>query len=140
MQIRTRIFVLILLLASAAAGYGWYQYTRKPPDIRRLSPDIKIEAQDLVNEFRNSETEANKKYVDKILLVHGKVTNVVTDSNGQVTLFIDGNDPLCAVICSLSKVGNINSGNLVQGNELSIKGKCTGILTDVILNECIIVK
>ena len=137
---RTRILVLFLLLVSAAAGFGWYQYTRKPVDIRTLSPDIKIEAKDLVNEFRNNETQANKKFIDKILLVYGKVTNVETDINGQVTLFLDGNDPLCAVICSFSKDETITSGDKVQGTELSIKGKCTGMLMDVILNECSVVK
>lgn len=137
---RTRILVLFLLLVSAAVGFGWYQYTREPVDIRTLSPDIKIEAKDLVNEFRNNETEANKQFVDKILLVNGKVTNVETDANGQITLFLDGNDPLSAVVCSFSKDETITSGDKVQGTELSIKGKCTGMLMDVILNECSIVK
>ena len=130
-----KIITALIILALAAGSYGWYQYQKAPPDIRKEKAGVQITAVELLKEFQQNETAASTKYVDKVLVVTGTVTDVQTDTSGQATVFIQTNDLLSAVTCSFYKddegVKKINTGSTV-----SIKGVCTGMLTDVVLNKC----
>src|SRR6478735_220796 len=95
-----KIIAAMLILALAGGSYGWYQYQKAPPDIRKEKSGIEIAAVDLLKEFQQNETAANTKYVDKVLVVTGTVTGVQTDSSGQATVYLQTNDLLSAVTCS----------------------------------------
>ena len=140
MRNRIKITVLVLLLVMVAVSYGLYQYTRKPADIRGLSPEIEIEAVDLVKEFKNDEAAATSSYVDEILLVRGEVSGIQTASSGQVTIFLEAKDPLSSVTCSFYGDETIDQKKIIPGKELKVKGKCTGMLSDVIINKCSVVE
>jgi hypothetical protein len=134
-----KIVTGILLLALAAAGYGWFLYQKPPPDVREQKAGIEIAAVELLKAFQQDETAANAKYVDKVLIVSGTVASVQTDSSGQATLSLQTNDLLAAVTCSFYQddegVKKIKAGSMAR-----IKGICTGMLADVVLNKCSIVE
>ncbi|MCS3800824.1 hypothetical protein [Niastella sp. OAS944] len=130
-----KIIAALLILALAGGSYGWYQYQKAPPDIRKEKGGIEITAIDLLKEFQQNETASNTKYVDKVLVVTGMVTEVQTDSSGQSTVYLQTNDLLSAVTCSFYQ--NDESINKVKaGSPARIKGVCTGMLSDVVLNKC----
>jgi hypothetical protein len=130
-----KIIAALLILALAGGSYGWYQYQKAPPDIRKEKGGIEITAIDLLKEFQQNETASNTKYVDKVLVVTGMVTEVQTDSSGQATVYLQTNDLLSAVTCSFYQ--NDESINKVKaGSPARIKGVCTGMLSDVVLNKC----
>ena len=128
----------MIILALAAAGYGWHLYQKAPPDIRKQEGGIEIKAVDLLKAFQQDEMAGNAKYVDKVLIVAGTVTGIQTDSSGQATVSLQTNDLLAAVTCSFYQdeegVKKIKAGSAVH-----IKGVCTGMLTDVVLNKCSLV-
>ncbi|HEY1201235.1 MAG TPA: hypothetical protein VGE79_09655 [Niastella sp.] len=130
-----KIIAAMLILALAGGSYGWYQYQKAPPDIRKEKGGVEITAVDLLKEFQQNETTSNMKYVDKVLVVTGTVTEVQTDSSGQATVYLQTNDLISAVICSFYQ--NDESINKVKaGSPARIKGVCTGMLSDVVLNKC----
>ena len=130
-----KIITAMIILALAGGSYGWYQYQKAPPDIRKEKGGVEITAVELLKEFQQNETASNTKYVDRVLVVTGTVTGVQTDSSGQVTVYLQTNDLLSAVTCSFYKddegIKKINTGSVAR-----IKGVCTGMLTDVVLNKC----
>lgn len=130
-----KIVTAILILAMAGGSYGWYQYQKAPPDIRKEKSGVEITAVELLKEFQQNETAANTKYVDKVLVVTGQVTGVQTDSTGQATVFLQTNDLLSAVTCSFYK-DDEGIKKIKTGSAARIKGVCTGMLTDVVLNKC----
>jgi hypothetical protein len=130
-----KIIAAVLILALAGAGYGWYQYQKAPPDIRKEKGGIEITAIELLKAFQQDERAANTKYVDKILVVAGTVTDVQTDSSGQATVYLQTNDLLATVTCSLYK-DDEGVKKIKAGSSARIKGVCTGMLTDVVLNKC----
>ena len=129
----------MIILAFAAAGYGWYSYQKAPPDIRKQKAGIEVTAVDLLKAFQENETAGNAKYVDKILVVAGTVTGVQTDSSGQATLSLQTNDLLAAVTCSFYQ-DDEGGKKIKAGSAVRIKGVCTGMLTDVVLNKCSLVE
>jgi hypothetical protein len=134
----TKILTAVIILALAAAGYGWFLFQKAPPDIRKQQAGIEITAVDLLKAFQQDETAANAKYVDKILIVQGTVTEIQTDSSGA-TVYLQTSDALAAVTCSFYK-DDEGVKKIKAGSPARIKGVCTGLLTDVVLNKCSLVE
>ena len=130
-----KIITAMIILALAGGAYGWYQYQKAPPDIRKEKSGIEIAAVDLLKEFQQNETAANTKYVDKVLVVTGTVTGVQTDSSGQATVYLQTNDLLSAVTCSFYQDDD-GVKKIKTGVAARVKGVCTGMLSDVVLNKC----
>ena len=134
-----KIVTGILLLALAAAGYGWFQYQKPPPEIREQKAGREITAVELLKAFQQDEMAGNTKYVDKVLIVSGTVTGIQTDSSGQATVSLQTNDGMAAVTCSFYQ-DDAGVKKLKTGSGARIKGICTGMLADVVLNKCSLVE
>jgi hypothetical protein len=134
-----KIVTGLIVLALAGAGYGWYAYQKAPPDIREQEAGIEITAIDLLKTFQQDEMASNAKYVDKVLIVAGTVTGVQIDSSGQATVSLQTNDLLAAVTCSFYQ-DDEGVKKIKAGSPVRIKGVCTGMLTDVVLNKCSLVQ
>lgn len=134
-----KIGIAILFIAIATAGYGIYQYNKKPKDIKEAAAQVTIEAPVLVADFEANETSAAQKYVDKIITVTGTVTDVKVDSSGNSTVFLDGQHPVTAVTCSFYENEKSKVQSIKPGATIKIKGLCTGKLIDVVFNKCSIV-
>lgn len=136
-----KIMLGLLLIAFAGAGYGFYLYNKKPADVRTLMADYTLSSESLLADYNKDETAANLKYLDKVIAVKGKVTEIKVDSTtGQATVTLDSGDPMAAVTCSFYNDEATSVKKITQGSEVVIKGKCTGKLMDVVLNKCSIVK
>ncbi|OQP64007.1 hypothetical protein A3860_21540 [Niastella vici] len=130
-----KIITGVIVLALAAAGYGWFLYQKPPPDIRKEKGGIEITAIELLKAFQQDEMAGNAKYVDKVLIVSGIVNGIQTDSSGQATVTLRTNDLLAAVTCSFYQ-DDEGVKKIKTGAPVRIKGICTGMLSDIVLNKC----
>lgn len=136
-----KILLGLLVAATIAAGYGLYQYNKKPADVRTLTADYTLTANALLDDFNKDEAAANVKYLDKVIAVKGKVTEIKLDpASGQATVTLDSGDPMAAVTCSFYNEEAASLKTIAQGASVVIKGKCTGKLLDVVLNKCSVEK
>ena len=136
-----KILIGILVIALAAAGYGYYLFNKKPADVRTEKPNYEIEAATLLADFNKDETAANQKYLDKVIAVKGKVAEIKLDTaTGQATVVLDSGDPTAAISCSFYDDEAAAVKQLSKGKEIVIKGQCTGKLMDIVLNKCSIEK
>jgi len=135
-----KIVTAVLLVVLAAAGYGWYVFNKKPADVRQQSADVEIKAKDLLQLFQQNETAANARYVDKVIVVSGVVQSIQTDALGKMTLSLDTGDPMATVTCSFYNEETAVLKRINNGSPVRVKGICTGMLSDVILNKCSLVK
>jgi len=128
-----RLIIIFLSIVMVAGSYGIYLYNKKPADIRDQNPDFELSATQLVKEFSADEQAASQKYNDRILFIKGKVSEINLNST---TVIIDAADSTAMVTCSFYADESAQLKNLKVGDEIKIKGKCTGKLIDVILNNC----
>jgi hypothetical protein len=136
-----KILIGFSLIAFLGAAGGYYLYNKKPADVRRLQPDLSVTANFLIVAFNSDEVAANLKYLDKVIAVKGIIADIKIDSStGQASVILDSGDPLSAVTCSFynDEIGAVQK--LSMGTEVVIKGKCTGKLMDVVLNNCSIIQ
>jgi hypothetical protein len=135
-----KVLLLLFISAVAVAGYGFYLYNKKPVDLREIPPAYTLSVTSLLQDFNKDETTANKKYLNKAIAVSGKIKEVKLEPQGQATVILESEDPLAGVTCSFYNEETAAVKKLKEGENIVIKGKCTGKLMDVILNECSIEK
>ncbi len=130
-----KIIVAVSLLALAGAAIGFYLYTKKPADISDLKEDFILTAEELSAAFNDDETAATQKYTNKVVLVTGKISEIKSDPQNP-SVQLEGSDFLTGITCSLYADEFSKVQQLKKGTQISIKGKCTGKLMDVVLNNC----
>lgn len=130
------VIIISVLVAAAAIGYGFYMFNKKTPSLEKTTPDYTLTADELYRDFSTDEVSALKKYEGKVLQVTGAILNITqTDSISYIVL--NAEDALFgAVNCSFNNLGEIPKKEAT----IVVKGICQGYLTNVILNNCVLVK
>lgn len=127
-HMRKVIFIILTIVILGAIGGYFYLY-KDHRNIEQEEASVRITSKDLVTEFSNSQDSANLKYLNQVIEIQGKVTEV-SDS----TLVLDS-----LVFCSFDK--KIDSG--IQGKEISVKGRCIGfdeLFGEVKFDQCNVIK
>jgi hypothetical protein len=100
--------------------------------------DALVDAKTLVTAFDENEEDANKRFLDKVLEVKGRVKEVIKQEDNYILLL--GDDGLfSAVSCTLAHDQDSVAYGLKAGDEVVVRGICTGFLLDVVLVNCKVV-
>ena len=110
---------------------AWYIFLKPGRNIEQEAA-LKVKAGDMYNAYLADEKAANLLYLDKALMVSGKISEVKTNQQGQQVIVLETSDPIFGVVCTMSK-----PVDAATGKEVRIKGFCTGYTTDVVLRDCI---
>ena len=129
------VFVVLILLAVL---YGIKEYNRKPTDLSKVNPDATISAVALITSFKENEATANKTFLGKTVLVNGIISEIDNENDTLVNVYLGDSILLEKVSCSMDMTKSEEYKKLKQGQQISIKGFCTGYLQDVELNRCVI--
>ena len=125
---RKVIFIILTIVILGAIGGYFYLY-QDHRNIEKEEASASITSKDLVSEFSNAQDSANLKYLNKVVEIQGKVTEV-SDS----TLVLDS-----LVFCSFDQ--KIDSG--IIGKNISVKGRCIGfdeLFGEVKFDQCNVIK
>lgn len=130
-------FGLIALVIGGAVGY----YLWNKPHASIGKADITTTATEISADFDKDENEAMKKYVGQdgktiVVQVSGKISDVKNDTSG-ITIALDTGDPINGVSCVLDRFTQQPRTDYKVGEEVKLKGLCTGKLSDVIIDRCV---
>jgi hypothetical protein len=134
-----KILISLFVLTLVGAGIGYKMYNKPHTNVSTARSDFNTSADDILQAFKDNETEAGARYNTKIVAVSGKISSIKTDSS-QVTIQLETSDPLSNVICNLDPAIHLGAHQYKDGESIAIKGICSGYLTDVILDRCVVVK
>jgi hypothetical protein len=141
-------YIISILLALLMIGgmFAWYEYHRKNPGLSEMKADYEKTAATILAEFKENEKKANANYSGKVIAVTAPLRSVDKNEQGFVTLALGDTSDLSSVLCSMDSLFSAEAAQLRPGNNISIKGICTGynaddmgLGADVILNRCVIV-
>jgi hypothetical protein len=136
MKRRTKIILgMIALIFMAGVGYGVYVWNEPPRDVTN-EKGIEITAAAIFDSFTKDETKANELYLNKAIQVTGEITDIKKNQAGQVVVYLKSDDPIFGVNCTFKK----DPGPLQKSTIITFKGVCTGFLSDVVINQGVIVK
>lgn len=133
---RRKILLFIGIAALCAALTGFYFYQQKTPDASSYTTDLKISAEELFAAYESDESAANDRFLGKTIEVSGVVQEVARNlENGTTTVLLKTDGLLGAVSCELA--ASVDEA-LNSGDPVKLKGICSGMLMDVVLNRCVI--
>ncbi|MCB0657291.1 MAG: hypothetical protein KDC57_14195 [Saprospiraceae bacterium] len=134
-MLRKAIIVgLVVVLVAGLVGYKLYN---KPfQDVDQVEPVASMTAKELVSAYQENEQAANEKYLDQFIEVTGQVQEVKEEDNIW-TVTLDANDVMSAVRCEMDYIQEAHKPDFSSGQVVTLRGKCTGILMDVVLVRCI---
>ena len=130
-----------------ASAYIYYQYNRKGLNIADVEASAEVSADDLIRQFSQNESDANKKFLSKIIEVSGTVKKIETNETGLTTVVLGDNSSTSSVRCSIDSLQNESAKSIPVNAPVKLKGFCTGYISDelglgadVILTNCSLVK
>ena len=132
-----RIIMFLLLLGMVAAGIGFYKYNQPVASLENKKPDVEVSASKLISEYEADEKTANGIYLGKVVQVSGKVA-AIGNEEGKTKVQLETENPISMIICELED--GADAGTTKVGDEVKIKGLCSGYLSDVILVQASLVK
>ncbi len=129
------ILVLAILAIVAFFGAKWYLRSKPARDVTK-EQGIQVTAQQIFDEFSTNETEANKKYLNKAIQVSGEVAEARKNQDNKTVVVLKTSDPIFGVNCTFKD----DPGNIQAGQNITFKGICTGFISDVVINEGVLIK
>lgn len=132
------IVIVIFVLLVIGAFVGYKMYNKPHVNVAETNADILTTANKIIKDFSSDETTANVKYLEKIIELKGVVSETKKEKEkGIITL--KTNDDFGNVLCHLSEISTEKINSIKVGQNITVKGICTGYLMDVILVKCEII-
>ncbi|MDX1477174.1 MAG: hypothetical protein R3301_05680 [Saprospiraceae bacterium] len=133
-----RLIRIALVLAAIGVGVGVYMWNKPHRNIAKAKPARTTTAAALVQTYQDDERAANAQYLGEIIQVSGTVRAVETSDDGTSQILLASDDLMASVSCNLQADQDVSGIN--PGDEVTVKGECTGILMDVVVERCVLIK
>jgi hypothetical protein len=127
--------VFLIILIGIITGLYFYNLGHK--DLQKASPDFVMSADDLLQAFEDNENEASLKYVNKVIEVTGTVLQLNRGENNSLNITLKTGNALSSLICTMAP--DTDPPSLSAGDQITIRGECSGFLMDVLLNNCVVI-
>jgi hypothetical protein len=134
--VKVALFVVFFMVLAGILG-GLYLFNKKHTDTSRAKPNYIVNATALQKEFEDNEKDASAKYINKIIEVSGTIAAVNQTENSMLNIALKTGSDMSTVTCTLSATDD--PAKYTAGNEITIRGECSGFLMDVQLNNCSVV-
>jgi hypothetical protein len=128
------LIALIAVVIVGGFGYAYYVWNKPGRDVTK-EKGIQITAVAIYDSFADNEKAANTAFLNKAIEVTGKVTSVKQNQAGNTVVYLQSSDPVFGVNCTFKQ----NPGKIAKGDIITFKGICTGYLSDVILNQGVLI-
>jgi hypothetical protein len=107
--------------------------------IIKQTADFTLTATSLAEEYEINPTGSDKKFIDRIIEVKGVINEITTDQNNSIVLILRDKESTIGVLCTLREKKMKFRKHFKLGDTITLKGTCSGMLFEVVLNKCIIV-
>lgn len=137
---RKNLIIFILILVIIPISLFFYVYNKPHRDINDEEPVVNITANQLFVEYEQNEDEANERFLDKVIIIEGKIDELDISKEDDPTIIIKNAEDFFGVSCSFGKEMEQLLANKKIGDFIKVKGICKGYLSDVVLIDCIIIE
>ena len=133
----TKLIYAIAVVAITALGGYYYVFVYSKTHHRNVQSEkgIVIQADSLSAAYQADEKNANALYLNKAVEISGTIVSIDKNQEGKITLIIGRPDSFSNVSVTLISITPITQK---IGETITIKGVCTGALSDVIVTEGVV--
>jgi hypothetical protein len=134
MSTKNKIIIIIAIIAAIAFSAYYYIFVYSSNNHRQVQSEtgIVITSDSLVAKYQADENLANSLYLNKAVAVTGNLLSIDKNQEGKTTLVIGRSDSFSNVSVTM-----ISTAPITQkvGETITIKGLCTGALSDVVITD-----
>lgn len=137
---KTSVKIALAVVFVVAVGgilAALYLYNLKPKDLQKVNPDYVITSIDLQKSFEEDEKGSSTKYINKVVEVDGEIIEIIGTEKRSFNVTLQTGSEFSKVICTFPDIPNSDVFNL--GVQITIRGVCSGFLSDVLLNNCAVI-
>ncbi len=124
--------VLFILIAFA---YTIVMHAPKAT-VEKKPIDFTLSATELFQEYSENQAVADQKFIDRIVQISGEIFEISTDQQGATVLILATGANEAGVLCTLELEESDKVRSKKVGDAITLKGVCTGMLMEVVLNRC----
>ncbi len=140
-KIKTRQVLLVLLIGVALLALVLLYVFRGAEDsVKKHQPDYVLTSVALYSEFESDENASNKKYLGKVVEVSGEISEIEIDESGSASILLSADTPFGGIRCNFAPGSDSDLSALAVGSRVLVKGSCSGMLMDVVLDKCYLVR
>ena len=133
---KKKIFIALGIAMVIGLAVGLYMYNKPLESMSSQKAEITISAADLYQAFDTDEQAANTTYLGKVIQVSGTIESISAGDDASTNILLNAGDAMGGVICRL----DASSSDVFQeGQQVVLRGQCTGKLLDVELARCVLV-
>jgi hypothetical protein len=132
-----KLIYVFAFLAIIAGGVYYYSFVYSKTHHRNAQAEssVIISSDALTAEYQANEQSANAKFLNKAVEVTGSILSISKDQAGHTTILMGKPDAFSNVSITLASTEPTTHK---AGDLITVKGVCTGSLSDVIINEGVI--
>lgn len=135
------IIALVILGGVVGAIIAYKMYNKPHRDISQEEPDYTYSSDELYNDYVSDEEAANAKYLDKVIQVSGPVDMVEINQGGDINITLNAEEAMMGgVSATVDSRFKEQAESIEDGDQITLKCRCTGMLMDVVLVDCSIVE
>jgi hypothetical protein len=127
-----RIIAILVIAGFIIGAFIFFRTWYMPHRNVKNEKGIQVTAQAIMDAYSADEKKANTVYLDKAIEVNGEVSDLAKNEAGKTVISLKTNDPMGGVRCTMKE----DVGNIKKGDNVTVKGICSGYLMDVTLIEC----
>jgi len=105
---------------------------------REARPAFTLSGEELFRDYSDRDA-GDKKYKEKILQVSGPVVRIRSNVANDRVLLLRGAEHAGDIQCHFFDSYSEQVSKLRPGDKLTVRGKCTGKIINVILDPCVII-
>ncbi len=137
---KKNILLIAILIVLCTGIYCYKEYNREPADVSNIEPAASLTAIVLVDSYESDEANANKLYLGKTIQLTGAIAEINNLQDTLVNVLIGDSNSMHKVSCLLDSRYLASVKNYRVGQQITIRGVCTGYLMDVEMNRCVIIE
>jgi len=108
--------------------------------VKKKPVDFTLSATELFQEYSENQAVADQKFIDQVMQVSGKIFEISTDQQGATVFLLATSENDAGLLCTFELAENDKLASKKVGDMVSLKGVCTGMLMEVVLNRCTLVE
>lgn len=123
-----KIIIALVIIGAIGGGVGFYMFNKPLESTMSMKADYSIEPGVLLAAFEEDEAAANSKYLDKVIEVKGQVQKI-EKADDKIAVYLETDNLMSSIIFQMEETGV----QFEKGEDVTLKGICTGYLMDVVL-------
>ena len=131
------ILFIVLVVALITILTALIGFNKKHADTAKVRPDFVITATTLQKEFEDNETAASARYINKIIEVSGIIASTSLSDSAHLNISLKTGSDISSGNCVFPAIGDLSK--FKPGDEITLRGECSGFLMDVLLKNCAII-